>query len=153
MREFAEINAVLEHLVDLLHEVTSSLAVRAADVKFRSYTHLCLEVLRSRRRHSFLHSHAVSACRSVLRRIVHFILQILLESFPVALTVFRSPSLRLRIQTLAPEQLNLAILAEQFVAAFTLKGFVRELEANNTLDLLHHFTLELILDFIHLDVQ
>jgi len=37
MRELAEVNAVTKDLVDLLHEVSSGLAVRAADVELWSH--------------------------------------------------------------------------------------------------------------------
>jgi hypothetical protein len=49
--------------------------------------------------------------------------------------------------------LDLAILAEKFVTLFTLLRFVRELKTNDTLNLLYHFSLELVLDFIHLNIK
>ena len=57
------------------------------------------------------------------------------------------------IADLAFSNLDLAIFTEKFIALFALLGFVWELEANNTLNLLNHFSLELILDFIHLNIK
>ena len=37
VRELAKVNAVPQHLVDLLHEVSSGLAVGAADLEFWSH--------------------------------------------------------------------------------------------------------------------
>ena len=47
----------------------------------------------------------------------------------------------------------MAILAEKFVAVFALERFEWELEAHDALDLLYHFALKLILDFVHLNIK
>jgi len=52
-----------------------------------------------------------------------------------------------------PLKLKLAVLAEKLVTLIALQRFVWELEADDTLDLLNHLSLELILDLIHLDVK
>ena len=50
-------------------------------------------------------------------------------------------------------KLQLAVLTEELVALFTLQWLIWELAADNTLDLLHHLPLELILDLVHLDIK
>lgn len=49
--------------------------------------------------------------------------------------------------------LHLAILAEQFVATFALQWLEGELMANDALDLLDHFELQLVLNFGLLNVK
>jgi hypothetical protein len=49
--------------------------------------------------------------------------------------------------------MNLAVLAEQLVAAFTFQRFERELFANYALDFFNHLSLELVLNGLHLDVE
>lgn len=50
-------------------------------------------------------------------------------------------------------QLDLAIAAEEFVAAFALHRHEGKLETNDALDFFHHFALQLVLDLVHLYVK
>ena len=59
----------------------------------------------------------------------------------------------LGVDALALEKLDLAVFAEKFIAIFALKRFVRELHADNALDLFHHFLLQFVLDLVHFDVE
>jgi hypothetical protein len=57
------------------------------------------------------------------------------------------------VADLAFSDLYLAIFTEKLVAFFTLLWFIWELETDNTLNLLNHFSLEFVLNFIHLNVK
>jgi hypothetical protein len=45
------------------------------------------------------------------------------------------------------------VLAEQLVAIPALKGLVREVTAHHAVDFFHHLSLQLVLNFVHLDVK
>lgn len=49
--------------------------------------------------------------------------------------------------------LNLALLAEELIAPFTLQRTEGEIAAHAALDLIYHFPLQFVLDFGDLDVQ
>jgi hypothetical protein len=56
-------------------------------------------------------------------------------------------------RVITTHELKLAIFTEKFVARFALKGFVRELTADDTLNFLDHLSLEFVLNFIHLNIK
>jgi len=132
--EFAEVNTVLENFVDILHEVTPCLAVGAAHIKAWCSTLRCNSWSRSPsistgRHHLMINLFHDSSKRSNLEILVVLIISCSLV------------------------QLDLAILAEEFIALGAFHWFVRELSAHNALNLLNHFPLEFVLDFIHLNVE
>lgn len=57
------------------------------------------------------------------------------------------------VTDLSFHELQLAIFAEKLVAAFAFERFERELTAHDALDLFNHLSLELILDFVHLNIK
>ena len=113
MRELAEINAISQYLVDLLHEIASCLAVRAANIVSRGG----------------------ASSRPLLLRALSLILASILCGSVTA------------------HQLNLAVLAKEFIALLTFERLVWEVVAHDTLDLFHHLSLQLVLDLGHLDVE
>lgn len=144
VRELAEVDAISQHLVHILEEVTALLTVGAADVEAaRRRTNMALGVLRpvgvlqvapvllvdlalaGRHLSQFLFSHIV----------------LLRESGDAAVALSRGTV-----------QFKLTVLAEEFVAVAALLRRVRELEAHNTLDLFDHLALQFILNLAHLDV-
>ena len=50
-------------------------------------------------------------------------------------------------------QLKLAEFAEQFITVLALERRVGKVLAHDTLNLLHHFSLQLVLDLRHFDVE
>lgn len=62
-----------------------------------------------------------------------------------------SPNEALSISTFL--EMDLAVLAEQLVAAFAFQWLEWELFANDALNFFNHFSLELVLDGVHLDVE
>ena len=137
VRELAEINTISQNLVDLLHVVTLSLAVGTAwiIVWTRGLVYLLL----------WLGSSASSTSRHHV--IIYFLANVSkrhrgIRNFIKVSHLFSSLS-----------ELELAVLAKKLVTALTLKRFVRELCANNALDLLDHLPLQLVLDLIHLDIE
>ena len=144
MWEFTEINAVLQYLVNWLEEITASLAIGAANIEAhrsinnsirRSLTTLC----------TGLTSSSISTGRH------QFVVNFLPEIVPLH-WILRSLFLLVHsARTLL--ELKLAILTEKFVTAFAFERFEWELLAHDACDLFHHFTLKLILDFIHLNIK
>jgi hypothetical protein len=126
VRELAEVNAVLEHLVNWLHEVTTSLAARAAGIVVWVHA-LVLN-------HHFVGSSSISAWRHPL----HMLSEPWINQAPLLIIDALIVELNIGISTL---DLNLAIFTEELVAIFTLEGLVWELEADGTLDLLNHLSL------------
>jgi hypothetical protein len=144
MWEFTEINAVLQHLVNFLEEITASLAIGAANIEPCSLSD------NSIRRHLTTHwtrfsSSSISTGRHQF--VVDFLPEIIPLHWILGILHFRD----LCASTFL--KLELAILTEKFVAVFALERFEWELEAHDALDLFHHFALKLILDFIHLNIK
>ena len=148
MREFAEVNAVLENLVNILQKVTTSLTVWAANVISWGSS------LSSRFELSLLSSLHLSSvgfslpwwhlCKPVFRKFECFWVGVLIlvvwlqfgEVFAVGL-----------------KKLDLAIFTEEFVAVFALEWLIWELQAHNALNFFSHLSLELILNLLHFDIK
>ena len=137
MWELTEINAVLNNLVNFLEEITTSLAIGAANVVTTSWSWCALRNQLIRGTSSSISTGRHQFVVNFLREIVplHWILRMLHYSARTLL------------------ELKLTILTENFVAAFAFERFEWELSAHATNDLIHHFTLKLILDFIHLNIK
>jgi hypothetical protein len=134
--ELTEVDAVSEDLVDLLHEVSPSLAVGAADVKLWSGVHLIKLLLAALASTSCVEFVGSSVADDVALSI-HELLVGLNKAFWVSSLL----------------EVNLAVFAEKLVAALALQRLERELLAHHALDFLHHFSLKLVLNGVHLDVQ
>jgi len=144
MWEFTEINAVLQHLVNFLEEITASLAIGAANIEPCSLSD------NSIRRHLTTHwtrfsSSSISTGRHQF--VVNFLPEIIPLHWILSILHFRDLSASTFLE------LELAILTEKFVAIFAFERFEWELLAHDACDLFHNFTLKLILDFIHRNIK
>ena len=147
MREFTEVNAVLENLVNWLQKVTSSLAMWAANVI--SWSNSGFSRSDELRLLSSLHLSSVSfslpwwhLCEHIFRKF---------ELFWVGVLIL---VVRLQFgEVIGLLKLDLAIFTEQFVAVFAFHWFIWELQAHNALNFLSHLSLEFILNLIHFDVE
>jgi len=144
MRELTEVNAVSQDFIDLLQEVTSSLAVGAAEVELWSDVHLLDWSLHL----SLATTNTTSGIELLLDSCVTDDIAV---SINILLLLLVSSDETLCVSTFL--EMDLAVLAEQLVAAFAFQRFEWELFANDALDFLNHLSLELVLNGIHLDVE
>lgn len=138
VRELTEIDTVLQDFVDRLKEIAPDLTVRAADIEVWRGARLRCPSWRCRVFPS------ISPSRD------HLALQLLTHVGEVN-RILRAHNLIHLLWTLA--KLELAVLAEELVAALALHGLVRELLADDALNFLNHLSLQLVLDLVHLDVE
>ena len=132
MWKFTKVDTVLQYFIDFLHEFSAISTIWTTKI----FTHRLdsISAWVSSSSHHFL-VHSANKATDTFKATFLWVTKdciILCEYFP---------------------ELELAIFTEEFIAFPALKRLIWELEANNALDLFHHLSLELVLDFIHLDIQ
>ena len=163
VRELAEVNAVLEHLVDLLHEVALGLAVGAANVvlgrrvTLATSTILSGSSIRTDARLMMTATISTSGNHSVVNLLIERAELLLgIQLIEVGVDLLHEIGILMVLShhlSVAAHKLELAVLAEKLVARFAFLRFVRELEADDALNFLNHLALQLVLNLVKLDVE
>lgn len=131
MWKFTKVDTVLQYFIDFLQEFSTLSTIGTTKI----FTHRLDSIsawLTSSSNHFLVHSASMATDTFKATFWVTKDCIILSEYFP---------------------KLELAIFTEELIAFPALKWLIWELEAHNALDLFHHLPLELVLDFIHLDIQ
>ena len=125
MWEFTKVDTIFEDFVNILHEVITFTTIWAALV-FSIWFDTIVLVSSSANKFLLHSSHKATHTTSSLH--------------DTAIISYKLTKLKLTVFT------------KQFVAFSALKWLVWELEADHALNFFNHFTLELILNFIHLNI-
>ena len=134
MRELAEIDAISQNFINLLHVVTLHSAMGAGGSGLQSHLLLLLR--------------QTTATISPGRH--HVVIHLLGDITKIGWSICNFFVVR-RFASFS--ELELTILTKQFIATLALQRLIWELIANSALYFFNHFSLKLILDFVHLDIK